>query len=158
MRHFLDMAQFCEHFISNFSVIYAPLHDLTRPNVPYVWSKKCQEAFTTIKDLLTSAPILWAPDSRDYFISESNSSDKSEDVCLKAPSHLDHQEYIVAYGSHKFDATEERWNIVEKEAHTILYGVKKFHHYLFGKSLLLHTDSWINTYLQPKHVPKIGNF
>ena len=74
--------------------------------------------------------------------------------CLKARSHLDHQEYIVAYGSHKFDETEERWNIVEKEAHIILFGVKKFHHYLFGKSFLLRTDSWINTYLQFKCAPK----
>ena len=108
LRHFLSMAQFCECFISNFSVISAPLHDLTKPNVPYVWSKKCQEAFTTIKDLLTSAPVLWAPDSHDYFILGTDASDKGKGVCLKARSHFDHQEYIVAYGSHKFDATEER--------------------------------------------------
>ena len=83
-RHFLGMAQFCECFISNFFVISAPLHDLTKPNVPYVWSKKCQEAFTTIIDLLTSAPILRAPDSCDYFILETDASDKGEGVCLKA--------------------------------------------------------------------------
>ena len=106
-----------------------------------MWSKKYQDAFSTIKDLLTSAPVLREPDSRDYFILETDASDKGEGVCLKARSHLDHQEYIVAYGSHKFDETKERWNIVEKEAHTILFGVKKFHHYLFGKSFLLRTDS-----------------
>ena len=128
------MAQFCERFISNFSVISAPLHDLTRPNVPYVWSKKCQEAFTTIKDLLTSAPVLRAPDSRDYFVLETDASDKGQGMCLTARRHLDNQEYIVAYCSHKFDTTEERWNIEEKEAHTVLFGAKKFHHYLFGKS------------------------
>ena len=121
LRHFLGMAQFCERFISNFSVISAPLHDLTEPNVPYVWSKTCQEAFSTIKDLLTSAPVLRAPDSCDYFILETDASDKGEGVCLKARSHLDHQRYIVAYGSHKFDETEERWNIVEKEAHNPLW-------------------------------------
>ena len=84
LRHFLGMAQFCECFISNFSVISAPLHDLTKPNVPYVWSKKCQEAFSTIKDLLATALVLWAPDSRDYFILETDASDKGEGVCLKA--------------------------------------------------------------------------
>ena len=67
LRHFLGMAQFCECYISNFSVISAPLHDLTKPNRPYVLSKKCQEAFTTIKDLLTSALVLQVPDSSDYF-------------------------------------------------------------------------------------------
>ena len=46
-------------------------------------------------------------------------SDKGEGVCLKAQSHLDNQKYITAYGSHKFDATKERWHIVEKK-HTIL--------------------------------------
>ena len=152
------MAQFCERFIPNFSVIFAPLHDLTKPNVPYVWSKKFQKAFVTIKDLLTSAPILWPPDSRGYFILETDASDKGEGVCLKTRSHLDldldHQQYIVAYGSHKFDATEERWTTVEKEAHTILFGVKKIHHYLSGKSFLLHTDSQINTCLQTKRALK----
>ena len=96
-----------------------------------MWSKDCQEAFATIKDPLASAPVLRAPDCRDYFILETDASDKGEGMCLKARSHLDNQGYIAAYGSHKFDATEERWNIIEKEAHTILFGVKKFHHYLF---------------------------
>ena len=141
------MAQFCECFISNFSVISASLHDLTKPDMPYVWSKKCQEVFSTIKDLFTTALVLQVPDSRDYFILETDASNKGECVCLKSRSHLDHQEYIVVYGCHKFDATEERWNVVEKKAHTNLFGVKKLHHYLFGKSFLFHTDSRINTYL-----------
>ena len=74
-----------------------------------------------MKDLLTSVPVLRAPDSRDYFILETDTSDKGEGVymCVKAQSHLDNQEYIAAYRSHKFDATKERWDIAEKK-YTIL--------------------------------------
>ena len=38
---FLGMAQFCDCLIPNFSVLVAPLHQLTRRNVTFRWTEQC---------------------------------------------------------------------------------------------------------------------
>ena len=70
------MSQFCDRFIPNFSVIAAPLHKLAKPHSSFSWSSDAQEAFETIKQLLTSASVLRAPTSDDFFILEVDASDK----------------------------------------------------------------------------------
>ena len=55
LRHFLGMAQFCERFISNFSVISAPLHDLTKPNVPMCGLRNVKKLSAPLK---ISLPLL----------------------------------------------------------------------------------------------------
>ena len=154
LKEFLGMAQFCDRFLPHYSEIASPLHHLTEAAVPFCWTNECETAFNNIKQLLTNAPLLHAPDSRDFFILETDFSDKGEGVCLKARSYTDGNKYIIAYASHKFNSMEAKWNIVEKEAHTIISATQKFRHYLFGKPFLLRTDNCINTYLQTKRSPK----
>ena len=154
LKEFLGMAQFCDHFLPHYSEIASPLHHLTEAAVPFCWTNECETAFNNIKQLLTNAPLLRAPDSRDFFILETDASDKGEGVCLKARSYTDGNEYIIAYASHKFNSMEAKWNIVEKEAHAIIFATQKFRHYLFGKPFLLRTDNRINTYLRTKRSPK----
>ncbi len=148
------MAQFCDRFLPHYSEIASPLHHLTEAEVPFRWTNECETAFNNIKHLLTNAPLLVAPDSRDFFILETDASDKGEGVCLKALCYTDGNEYIIANASRKFNSTEAKWSIVEKEAHAIIFTTRKFRHYLFGKPFLLRTDDRINTYLQTKRSPK----
>eukprot|EP00794_Sanderia_malayensis_P005772 gene5772-6477_t len=154
LKEFLGMAQFCDRFLPHYSEIASPLYHLTEINAPFHWTPECDTAFNTIKHLLTNAPLVRAPDSGDFFILETDASDKGEGVCLKARSYADGKEYIVAYASRKFNITEAKWNIVEKEAHAIIFATQKFRHYLFGKPFLLRTDNRVNTYLQSKRSPK----
>ena len=154
LKEFLGMAQFCDRFLPHYSEIASPLHQLTEKEVPFNWTPECEKAFNTIKQLLMDAPLVRAPDSRDFFILETDTSDKSEGACLKAHSYADGKEYIVAYASRKFNTTETKWTIVEKEAHTIVFTTQKFCHYLFGKSFLLRTDNRVNTYIQSKRSTK----
>ena len=103
--------------------------------------------------MLTTAPVLRAPLNSDFFILETDACDKGEGACLKVRSHTNETEHIVAYASRKFNDTEVRWNIVEKEAHALAFGTKKFRHYLLGKQFLLRTDNRINTFIQSKREP-----
>lgn len=108
--------------------------------------------------MLTLAPVLRAPESSGNFILETDACDKGEGVCLTVCSSDAHNEHIVAYASQKFNNTEVNWNIVEKEAHAIIFGTKKFRHYLLGKQFLLQTDNQINTFIQSKREPKDANY
>ena len=131
----------CQGLERVFRHVPIPLHELAKPHSSFSWSSDAQTAFETIKQLLTSAPVLRAPTSDDSFILEVDASDKGEGACLKACRSSDDKAYIVAFASRKFNDTESKWNIVEKEAHAIIFATEKFRHYLLGKPFLLRTDN-----------------
>ncbi|WVZ89514.1 hypothetical protein U9M48_035906 [Paspalum notatum var. saurae] len=55
-------AGYYRRFIKDFSKIAKPMTALTRKNAKFAWSPKCEEAFGTLKKLLTSAPVSAQPD------------------------------------------------------------------------------------------------
>ena len=57
LKEFLRVAQFCDCFVSQYSLTAVSLHDLTKPDAVYHWSSECQNAFDSIKKLLTTAPV-----------------------------------------------------------------------------------------------------
>ncbi|WVZ52114.1 hypothetical protein U9M48_003204 [Paspalum notatum var. saurae] len=61
IRSFLGLAGYYRRFIKDFSKIAKPMTALTRKNAKFAWSPKCEEAFGTLKKLLTSAPVLAQP-------------------------------------------------------------------------------------------------
>nr|GEV25489.1 reverse transcriptase domain-containing protein [Tanacetum cinerariifolium] len=59
---FLGHAGFYQRFIKDFSKISRPMTHLLEKNTPFVFSDDCVQAFRTLKEKLTKAPILIAPD------------------------------------------------------------------------------------------------
>nr|GEY08236.1 reverse transcriptase domain-containing protein [Tanacetum cinerariifolium] len=62
IRIFLRHAGFYRRFIKDFSKISRPMTHLLEKNAPFVFSDDCVQAFRTLKEKLTEAPILIAPD------------------------------------------------------------------------------------------------
>ena len=58
VREFLGFAGYYRRFVPKFSTIAAPLTKLTRVSVDFVWTDRQRVAFDTLKELLTSAPVL----------------------------------------------------------------------------------------------------
>ena len=61
LRSFLGLAGFYRRFVKDFGSIAAPLNELTKKDVPFVWGEAQQDAFMTLKDKLTHAPLLQLP-------------------------------------------------------------------------------------------------
>jgi hypothetical protein len=55
---FLGMAGYYHRFIPNFSKISKPITELLKNRVKLVWSPECEEAFQTLKKLLTTTLVL----------------------------------------------------------------------------------------------------
>jgi hypothetical protein len=55
---FLGLAGYYRRFIPNFSKISKPIIELLQKGNKYVWSKDFDEAFKTLKKLLTTSPVL----------------------------------------------------------------------------------------------------
>nr|GFA49795.1 reverse transcriptase domain-containing protein [Tanacetum cinerariifolium] len=61
IRSFLEHAGFYHRFIKDFSKISRPTTYLLEKNSPFIFSNECIQAFRTLKDKLTEASILIAP-------------------------------------------------------------------------------------------------
>ena len=64
---FLGMAGFYRRFCSNFPTVAAPLTDLTSSSVSFRWNLACDLAFTHLKTLLASHPVVRNPDFNQPF-------------------------------------------------------------------------------------------
>nr|GEX85694.1 DNA-directed DNA polymerase [Tanacetum cinerariifolium] len=62
VRSFLGHAGFYRRFIQDFTKIARPMTHLLEKETPFVFSKKCIDAFETLKKKLTEASILVVPD------------------------------------------------------------------------------------------------
>ncbi|KAL4037249.1 hypothetical protein IC575_000837 [Cucumis melo] len=69
VRSFLGLAGYYRRFIEDFSRLALPLTALTRKNVKFEWSDKCEQSFQQLKKRLVTAPILALPvTGKDYVI------------------------------------------------------------------------------------------
>ena len=64
VRSFLGAAQYWRKFISNFSSIAALMHAVTSVKRAFQWGGKQQKAFESLKEKISSAPVLALPDLR----------------------------------------------------------------------------------------------
>jgi hypothetical protein len=60
--NFLGLAGYYRRFITNFSKISMPIAENLKKGNKYGWNKDCDEAFNTLKKLLTTSPVLAQPD------------------------------------------------------------------------------------------------
>ena len=140
VKSFLGLVGFYRKFIPNFSAIASPLSDLTKKGQPnkVIWNQAQENAFDTLRNALTSFPILKLPNLHEHFILQTDASDKGigavllqEETGMKMP---------VAYASRKLKPSEVAYSTIEKECLAIVWAVVKFQRYLYGKEFILETD------------------
>jgi len=74
VRSFLGLAGFYRRFVKDFSVIAAPLHELTKKGLVFHWGKAQGTSFDTLKDKLTHMPLLQLPNFGKTFDLECDAS------------------------------------------------------------------------------------
>ena len=61
VRQFLGHVGFYRRFIQDFSKLSRPLCKLLTKDAKFVWDERCQKSFDQLKQFLTTAPIVRAP-------------------------------------------------------------------------------------------------
>lgn len=112
---FLGMAGYYRRFVMNFSDIVAPLTDLLKKEVKFIWSDSCEKAFKTVKAMLISSPILISPDFEKGFILYVDASDTGAGavLCQADAAGVDHP---VCYFSKKLNKHQRNYSTVEKDS------------------------------------------
>ena len=86
LKGFLGLAEYYRRFIPNFSKTAKPLTELLKKNTPYVWNDKTNEAFISLKTLLTTEPLLQYPDLSIPFTLTTNVSNDAIGAVLSQGS------------------------------------------------------------------------
>ncbi len=150
---FLGMAGYYREFCPNFASVSAPLTDLLKADVKYVWSSICQQAFSQLKDLLSSAPVLAAPRLDRPFNLQVDASDAGAGAVLLQ---VDEKgvERPVSYFSKKFKGYQRNYSVIEKEALALVMALKHFDVYIgAGCLLVVYTDHNPLTFLRSLQNP-----
>ena len=67
VRQFLGLIRYYRKFVPKFADIARPLTNLTKQDVKFDWTEKCQKTFQLLKDMLLKEPVLKYPDpSKPY--------------------------------------------------------------------------------------------
>uniref|UniRef100_A0A1A8GVS8 Gypsy retrotransposon integrase-like protein 1 n=2 Tax=Nothobranchius korthausae TaxID=1143690 RepID=A0A1A8GVS8_9TELE len=141
LRRFVGMVGYYRCFCKNFAVVASPLTDLLSPQVPFKWTTAAQGAFENCKLLLSTAPVLQAPDVTRPFKLEIDASDVGMGAVLlqEDAAALDHP---VSYFSKKFAKYQLHYSTVEKETLALVLAIQHFEVYLYPGStpIQVYTD------------------
>lgn len=152
VQSFLGLCAYYRRFIKDFSKIARPLHQLCEKGKRFEWSGECQEAFTNIKELLTSAPILIQPRWEQMFILDTDASLHAMGAVLS--QRVEGKEHVVAFYSKTFNRAERNYCVTRRELLAVVRATKHFRHYLLGRRFLLRTDHaslrWLTNFREPE--------
>ena len=140
LKTFLGILNYYARFIENRSDVLSPLHELLRKDVPWVWGLKEQNAFSEAKRLITSEKVLAHFTPELPLILTCDASSVGIGAVL-SHRYGDGSEKPVGFVSRSLSKAEQKMSQVEREALALVFGVTKFHQYLFGNDkFVLVTD------------------
>lgn len=139
LRAFLGMLNYYHRFLPDVATVLEPLHNLLRKEVPWQWKEQHQKAFEAAKQLLQSYDLLVHFDPNLKLILACDASDYGVGAVL---SHCmpDGHERPISYVSRTLSDAERNYATIEKEALAVVFGVKKFHQFLYGHKFTIQTD------------------
>ncbi|GBN12768.1 Retrovirus-related Pol polyprotein from transposon 297, partial [Araneus ventricosus] len=131
LRSFLGLCTYYRRFVRNFSTIARSLHKLTETKSNFNWTEECEKSFNSLKQALTSSPILTYPRTDKDFILDTDASNEGIGAVLS--QNIGNEERVIAYFSKSLE---------------------HFHHYLYGQKFLLRTDHaslrWLLNFKEPE--------
>ena len=126
-------------FLSQTATVLESLHSLLRKGAKWTWGPEQQRAFQETKSRLCSAPVLTHYDPE---LPVQVSCDASPFGIGAVLSHIgsDGEEHPVANASRTLWDAERNYVQFEREALAVIYAVKRFHKYLYGRTFSIMTD------------------
>lgn len=158
LRSFLGIVNYYGKFLPNLSTVLAPLHRLLVKNERWNWNKTCQMAFLTVKRLLSSAKVLVHYDTNREIVVACDASPYGIGSVL---SHVmpDGSEHPICFASRTLTPAEKNYSQLDKEGLAIVWGIKKYHQYLYGRSFKILTDHkpLISLFSENKTIPLMAS-
>ncbi|KAI2660547.1 Transposon Tf2-9 polyprotein [Labeo rohita] len=133
LQRFLGFANFYRRFIRNYSTVAAPLTSLLKGKLSKLaWTEGASQAFATLKERFTSAPILKHPDPSLPFIVEVDASDCGIGAVLSQRHGQPGKLFPCAFFSRKLTQAERNYDVGNKELLSMKAAMEEWRHWLEG--------------------------
>jgi hypothetical protein len=140
LHSFLGIVNYYARFLPNLSSVLHPLHQLLAYNSWWVWSPECDKAFAEVKQLITSEEVLTHYDlQRD--VSLAYDASPYGMGCVLSHIMDEGSDRPIAYAKKRsLSPAERNYSQIDREALGIVWGIKRFQTYLYGKHFTFLTD------------------
>ncbi|KAJ8709933.1 hypothetical protein PYW07_009299 [Mythimna separata] len=137
VKRFVAFVNYYRKFIPNFAEYAYPLNKLCCKNVAFAWTDHCENSFQYLKKSLINPPVLQYPNfsENNTFILQTDASGTAIGSVL-----CNGDGRPVAYASRGLNEAERRYPTIEKELLAIVWSVKHFRPYLYGRQFRIQTD------------------
>ncbi|UYV84627.1 K02A2.6-like, partial [Cordylochernes scorpioides] len=152
LQSFLGSINVYNKFIKDHARIRKPLNNLLKKGTSWHWDAKCQHSFDTLKECLTTKPVL-------HLFKEGLPCQLFCDASLQGiagilkQQHPDGTLHPVQYYSRTLRPHEKNYTITELECLAVIDSVEKFRIYLAGVRFTIFTDhhalQWLKTIKNP---------
>ena len=167
LRGFLGLASYYRKFIKDFSKKVKPMTKLLegtkREAKKGKWEKEMQKgirdneflekwgeeqekSYELMKRVLTETPVLIHPNFEKDFILSTDASGYALGAVLEQEGD-DGKLHPVGYASKTLTKLEQKYSTTELECYAVVWGIEKFHHYLYGRKFKVITDHQALTWL-----------
>ena len=139
LRSFLGLVNYYGKFLPNLATILSPLYKLLQQTSNWRWGPREKRAFRRVKKLLLSNRVLTHFSEELPLLLECAASPYGLGAVL-SHEFPDGTERPVGFASRTLTQAERNYLHLDKEALAIIFGVKKYHHYLYGRRFVIKTD------------------
>ena len=150
MRSFLGMVNYLNWYSALSAHLCAPLSALTHQAADYKPSKEHFENFNRLKVEVFNMGALPYLDVNAETTLQMDASKKELGACIIQKGK------VVCYASRALTKTEQNNQNLEREALGTIWGMEKFHYFLYGKEFTLETDQKPLVSIYKKHMINIS--
>jgi hypothetical protein len=134
IRSFLWLVGYYRRFILDFSRIAKPMTELLKKGAKFFWGQKCENAFHTLRQHLTTSPVLAQPDDSKPFDVYCDASSTGLGCVLMQDNR------VIAYASRALRPHEQNYPTHDLELAAVVHALKMWRHYLMGTHYNIFTD------------------
>ena len=145
IKRFLGSCQYVSMFLHNYQMVIYPLTKLLKKSIEFHWGSEQEDAWQSIKRILTSAPLLVFPNDQGRFVLV---TDGSREACGSVLFQMQMDETtgkeiprLVGYASRVLSHINcQSYSVTELEMTALLYGCASFKHFLGQRHFYALTD------------------
>ena len=146
VERLLGVANYLRDYIPLYSRIAAPLEKLRKmKRLGDSWTKECRLAIQALKDVLSHAPVITRANFDHPFLVGTDASKKGVGAVLY--QEMEGKRHYIEFASTALTSGQCNYSATRRELLAIVFALKRFKYYLYGRHFTLFSDHRALEYL-----------
>ena len=150
MRSFLRLVNYLNRFIPHLAELSEPLRQICRQDMEFELTESVCVAFSLTKEEISKNVTL------PYFNPNSSTTLQTDASKKGLSAVLLQNSKPVMFASRALTGSERNYQNLERECLATIWGMEKFHYFLYGKELTLETDQKPLVLIYRKHMVELS--